>query len=128
MHRFRIVVLICIVGISRRVSAQGCVPPEHPLFEFQTETPAVFVGDSTMRPRPISAQRASALKETQGDFVVGFVVDTLGKPDVASLKIVRATSAAAADSVRATLALWRYRPALAHGCKVSEMILTAVER
>ena len=113
----------CLLLAGSSAAAQ-CVQPPHPLFEFQTEQPAAYIGDSTMVPRPVTTRVADA--HAHPEVLVQFVVDTLGVPDPATLHTLRTSSRAAADSVRQVLTSWRFSPALVSGCKVPQIVQTEV--
>jgi hypothetical protein len=115
------------LGVASAAAAQACTPPAHPAFEFQVEQPAAYVGDSVLRPRP-AAQRFARLRDNPQAFVVQFVVDTLGQPVVGSFKALHSPSAAASDSARTTMVRWRFTPAVKAGCKVPQLVQTALER
>ena len=53
---------------------------------------------------------------------VAFVVDTLGKPEVATARIVRTNDQAFADAVFATLGRWKYEPAMRGGMLVRQIV------
>lgn len=108
-------------------SAQACTPPARPLFEFQVEQPAAYVGDSALRPRPAARRFVRIQKDPQA-FVVQFVVDTAGQPVAGSFKVLNSPAEAASDSARTAMARWRFTPAVKGGCKVPQVVQTAVER
>ena len=53
---------------------------------------------------------------------VEFVVDTLGKPELATAQIVRTNDQAFADAVFATLGRWKYEPAMRGGTLVRQIV------
>jgi hypothetical protein len=52
-----IFVAIGLTPFSAR--AQACTPSARALFEFQVETPATYIPDSTISPRPYKEQRGA---------------------------------------------------------------------
>lgn len=116
-----------LCAVSGRAAAQTCAPQAMPYFEFQVETPAAFAGDTTRVPRPAS-DRFVRLREQPdpGAMLVQFVVDTLGVPDPRSFRVLRAQTPASVDSVRDALPRWRFTPARVRGCRVSQLVQTAV--
>lgn len=107
------------------LSAQTCAPPPAPYFEFQVDVRAVFLPDSSISPRP-SARRAA--KAADEDALVQFVIDTLGRPDVTSFKVLLARDRAIATEARDALPRWRFRPATRGGCLVPQLFQTPLER
>ena len=122
--RFHPLPLVGACVLFATSAAAQCVQPPHPLFEFQTERAAAYIGDSTMVPRPVTTRVADA--HAYPEVLVQFVVDTLGVPDPATLHTLRTSSRAAADSVRQVLTAWRFSPALESGCKVPQIVQTEV--
>jgi hypothetical protein len=123
MHRSTALPLIAAITINHIVGAQTCKAPEHPFFEFQVATAALFVGDSASRPRPASQREQ---RQDSSALIVSFVVDTLGLTDWRTLKILQTPSKAAADSVRAVIGSWRFTPALVSDCRVPQLVMTTV--
>jgi hypothetical protein len=121
-----IAVTLSISGASI-ASAQACTPPARPLFEFQVEQPAAYSGDSTLRPRP-AAQRFVRIRDNPQAFVVQFIVDTAGQPVTGSFKVLNSPAESASDSARTAMARWRFTPAVKDGCKVPQVVQTAVQR
>jgi hypothetical protein len=123
MRLFTAVPLVAAITISRIAGAQSCALSGRPIFEYQAAKPAVFVGDSALRPRPANQheqrQDASAL-------IVSFIVDTLGVPDGRTLKILQTPSKAAADSVQTAIGSWRFTPAVVATCRVAQVFMTTV--
>jgi hypothetical protein len=91
-------------------------------FEYQVNRPAVYIESDTKASHPVSSSASSVAKGT--GLVAQFVVDTLGKPDPRSFKILRAPNDAAASAARDALSEWRFIPATAQGCKVPQLVQT----
>jgi hypothetical protein len=107
------------------VEAQTCAPSATTYFEFQVETPAAFIPDSAVSPRPSPPQRR---RQPTPATLVSFVVDTLGEPEPNTFKIIRTDSHDFAMEAKASLPKWRYRPAQIGGCRVRQLVQTGVER
>ena len=114
----------------RRSTMDAVAPPstactvDRPYFEFQVETPARFIDDSASRAagwRPGAAMRGDTLS-------VQFIVDTVGRPEPGTLRVLRAQREVLGDSVRQALPAWRYMPARLRGCRVRQLVQTGVTR
>lgn len=91
------------------------VPPAY--FEFQVEKPAM--------PRPGNPPPVypPALRENEisGEVLAQFVVDTTGRAEVRTLKILKATHNDFAKAVRDVVPRMRFLPAELGGCKVRQL-------
>ncbi|MEO7085488.1 MAG: hypothetical protein ABI442_04950 [Gemmatimonadaceae bacterium] len=87
--------------------------------ESQVQTPARLISDSTRSPHLVSA--ASSAANT-----VQFVVDTLGVPDLRTVKTLRVSDSALVRRVIEIIPRWRYSPAVASGCKVPQRVTASV--
>lgn len=106
--------------------AQSCPPAAaRPFFEFQVERPATFIPDTTVSPYPAPQQPGTPIR---GGTLVSFVVDTLGRPDSLSYKIIRDVEPGLAQEGRSVVARWRYRPAQIRGCVVPQLVQTLLAR
>ena len=115
-----------LLSWSGIAGAQNCPPPPaRPLFEFQVERPATFIPDSSVTPYPAPQQPGMPLRDGT---VVSFVVDTLGRPDTVTYKIIREVEPGLGQDGRNVLARWRYQPAQVRGCVVSQLIQTLIAR
>jgi len=108
------------------VGGQQCTPPVSPAFEFQVDSPASAIPDST-HPHP-AADRFAARKDDPEAMVVQFVVDTSGIPIARTFKILRSPSGGLSDSVRAVFPRWRFTPSRQGSCRVPQLVQTAVVR
>jgi hypothetical protein len=120
------VAALALVGAARPAIGQPCAPPPRPFFEFEVTQPVEYTGDTTLALFPTPERYVDA-REDPGALVVQFVVDTLGRAEERSFHVLHAPSAAAGDSVRAVLARWRFAPAEQNGCRVSQLLQTAVQ-
>ena len=107
------------------VRGQSCAPPARPYFEFQVERPAAFIPDTTVSPRPLTVRPP---RDAPRGTLVSFVVDTLGRPDSTTYRVIRDVEPGLAEEGRAMVAKWRYRPAQLSGCAVPQLVQTPLER
>jgi hypothetical protein len=112
-------------AVAQASRAGGCPVAPHPYFQFQVDRAAAFIALDSARPRPAPP---SARHPGRPMFLVQFVVDTVGTPDLLTFKTVIAPSRAAADSARQAAARWRFTPAVLGECKVPQMVQMEVER
>ncbi len=105
------------------LGAQQCTPPAHPYFDFQVDQPATFVPDSTVSPRP-DARRIPRKTDTRP--IVQFTVDSLGVPDTASYRVLRLSDDDLAGRGRLVLSRWRFTSARVRGCRVPQLVQTAL--
>lgn len=119
--------LIALGVFTHVAAAQGCGRDSLPFFEFQVDEPAVFVADSAVRPRPMQERRLGTTFDSTA-FLVQFVVDTLGRPDARSLQVLRKPPGASIEPVQVVIDRWRFRPAVARGCKVRQLVQALLER
>lgn len=86
------------------------------LYEFQVEKPAALVpGFGT--PAYPDALRESGV---EGEVLVAFVIDTTGRADMSTLKVMRSAHPLFTDAVRAALPRMRFLPAEVGGKKVKQ--------
>ena len=55
---------------------------------------------------------------------LAFVVDSTGRPEQQTAKIVRTNDRGFAEAVLATIAVWRYEPAMRNGVRVRQIVTT----
>jgi len=80
-------------------------------FEFQIETQPTLQQQPSLRDRGI-----------RGDAFAQYIIGLRGTPEVASIKIMKADSAAVGDSIRAIIPALRYKPGQIHGCPVRVLV------
>jgi hypothetical protein len=85
----------------------------------------MFIPDSTVSPYPAPQQPRTPRRDGT---LVSFVVDTLGRPDTLTYKIIRDVEPGLAHEGRAVVARWRYQPAQVRGCAVSQLVQTLLAR
>jgi len=128
--RFPTFVLILVLGSPAAARSQAC-PPTPAIarspawFEYQVEQPAHFLPAGAALPVPDVSLNQRA--PYTADFaLVQFIVDTSGVPIAKSLKILIRPEGLVADSVAAALIHWRYQPAKAQGCRVPQLVQSAL--
>ncbi|MBV6521717.1 MAG: hypothetical protein MNPFHGCM_01861 [Gemmatimonadaceae bacterium] len=86
--------------------------------ELEVDTAAVRYEDSAAPPYPESMLR----RRIEGTVVVQYVVDTTGRADTASFRVLFASHKDFAQSVRATLPGMRFRPAVMANKRVKQLV------
>jgi len=112
---------------QRERQRRGCVSSDQPYFEFQVDHVASFIADDAVHPRPVSLPPRAA-GSARPTFLAQFVVDSSGTPSPGTLKFLVVPSAAAADSAKAAILQWRFKPAILTGCKVAQLVQVELER
>jgi outer membrane biosynthesis protein TonB len=77
-------------------------------------TPVQMVPPPIRTPVPRSAVR----RDGSSSLKVEVMVDTLGKPDMATFTVIESTSAWLTTGARNAISRWTFEPALRNGCKV----------
>lgn len=88
------------------------------LFAAQVEKPALPRAGNPI-PKYPSVLESSRI---EGTVLVQFVVDTLGRADMSTFKVLDSSNALFAQSLEATLPKWRFYPAEASGRRVKEIV------
>jgi len=97
----------------------GAAPVENQTyFEYQVEKPVMAVPGSPTPRYPDILKSAGV----EGEVVVAFVVDTTGRADIGSLKILKSTHELFAAAVRTALPQMRFLPAEVGGKKVKQLV------
>jgi hypothetical protein len=101
-----------------------CPPPSpyagRPYFDFQVDQPAAYAGRDSALIKPNGPRRSQPFPP---DFALAqFVVDSLGVPVPASLKLLVHPAELTTDAVSLALVEWRYHPARVAGCRVSQLV------
>lgn len=113
-------------GSVREGPASQCGPAMQPLSEFEVSQPARLVSTISEGPRPVG--RPLARRRMGADsIVVQFIVDTTGLPVPRTFEVLRSPSHQITERVRVAHQAWRFRPALVGGCKVPQVVRTAIE-
>jgi periplasmic protein TonB len=105
-------------GVAGGSSKGVVVANDQPLFEFQVEKP-VLARDGNPNPRYPSMLEAS---KVEGEVLVQFVVDTLGRAEMSSFKVLKATNELFAQEVKKVLPFCKFYPAEAGGHKVKQYV------
>jgi TonB family protein len=88
-------------------------------FEYQVEQPVMAVPGSPAPRYPDILKKAGV----SGEVIASFVVDTTGKADVNSLKVLRSSHELFMNSVATALQDMRFTPALVGGRKVKQLVM-----
>lgn len=96
----------------------GAPASDQPFFEFQVEKPAEPKGSNPTPKYP------SLLEEqgVAGEVMIQFVVDTSGKVELNSVKVLKSTNDLFSNSVKNVLPELRFLPAEAGGHKVRQLV------
>lgn len=78
-------------------------------------TPVRMVPPPIRTPVPRTALR----RDGSSSLKVEVLVDTLGKPDMSTFRMIESTSAWLTNGARNAIAQWTFEPALRNGCKVA---------
>ena len=72
-----------------------------------------------MKPAPFQLVPESALrKDGSAEIKIDVVIDTLGRADLKTFKVVKVSNRWFVENVRAVIGKWTFTPALLAGCKV----------
>jgi periplasmic protein TonB len=98
----------------------GGVPQnsDQPYFEFQVEKPAL-PREGNPNPKYPSMLESSRV---EGEVLAQFVVDTSGKADMSTFKVLSSSNELFASSLKSTLPQWKFYPAEAGGHKVKQIV------
>jgi protein TonB len=107
------------VAGGREKGIVGAAPVENQTyFEYQVEKPVMTVNGSPTPRYPDILKSAGV----EGEVVVAFVVDTTGRADISSLKILKSTHELFSAAVRTALPTMRFLPAEVGGRKVKQLV------
>jgi protein TonB len=105
-------------GTSKGVGSGPPPDTDQPFFEFQVEKPAMAAPGSAS-PRYPDILRSAGV---EGEALVQFVVDTVGRAELNTFKVLRSTHDLFAATVRNTLPNMRFIPAEVGGRKVKQLV------
>jgi periplasmic protein TonB len=107
-------------GIAKGVVGGVAPPPDagNTYFDFQVEK-QVAPASGNPNPRYPDFLRTA---NVEGEVLAQFVVDTTGRAEMSSLKILKSTHDMFANSVRSVLPQWRFLPAEVGGRKVRQLV------
>ena len=112
-------------GVAKGVEGgTGPVITDAPLFEFQVEKPALAISNAAANPvYPTVLKNANI----QGQVTAMFVVDTTGRADVSTFKVLESDHEMFTNSVRTALTKMRFIPAEVGGRKVKMWVQQAFQ-
>lgn len=106
-------------GVARGVvGGTGPVDTDQPYFEFQVEKP-VLPREGNPQPRYPEMLRTGGI---EGEVLAQFVVDTSGRAEMSSLKILKSSHDLFSSAVRQTLPSMRFYAAETGGRKVKQLV------
>jgi len=106
-------------GVAKGVvGGKGAVNPDQTYFEFQVEKPAMARETNPTPTYPSMLESAGV----EGEVLVQFVIDTLGKADMSTFKVLKSTNDLFTSSIRSVLPRLRFYPAETGGRKVKELV------
>lgn len=107
-----------IGGIAKGVEKKVEVREDNTYFEFQVEKPVMPAPNSGQPKYPDILRQAGV----EGDVLATFVVDTTGRADVSTFKVLRATHELFGTAVKQALPTMRFIPAEVGGKKVKQLV------
>ena len=105
-------------GFSTGAEVKTPVREDNTYFEFQVEKPVMQAPNSPTPQYPDILRQAGV----EGEALVSFVVDTSGRADVASFKVIRTTHELFATAVKNALPRMRFIPAEVGDRKVRQLV------
>jgi protein TonB len=94
------------------------VNPDQTYFEFQVEKPALAKEDNPRPTYPSMLESAGV----EGEVLVQFVIDTLGKADMNTFKVLKSSNDLFTQSIKNVLPRLRFYAAETGGRKVRELV------
>jgi protein TonB len=101
-----------------RSSSERSVEASQTFLEFQVEQPAMHAPNSATPSYPDILRKAGV----EGEALVSFVVDTSGRVDVATFRVVRTSHDLFAAAVKSALPRMRFFPATVGDAKVRQLV------
>ncbi len=109
-------------GTSKGVEGgKGPVNDNQAYFEFQVDKPAADLPNNPTPRFPASLQAA----QVSGEVLAEFVVDTTGRAQMGTFKVLKSTNEQFTSAVRSALPGYRFYPAEAAGRKVRQVVQKA---
>ena len=106
-------------GVAKGVEGgKAIVQSDQPYFEFQVEKPVVPAPGSTSPRYPDMLRQAGV----EGEVLAQFVVDTTGRAEAGSLKILKSSHDLFVQSVKNALPQMKFIPAEVGGRKVKQLV------
>jgi len=95
--------------------------PERPRFEVQVQRPARWIARDDRVPRP-DASLEERPPYSASYALAQFVVDTSGRPERETLKMLALPAGLARETVVHSMKAWRFAPARVKGCPVAQLV------
>ena len=105
-------------GVAKGKEGGAVVQSDQPYFEFQVEKPVVPAPGSISPRYPDMLRQAGV----EGEVLAQFVVDTTGKAEPGSLKILKSSHDMFVQSVKNALPNMKFIPAEVGGRKVKQLV------
>jgi len=105
-------------GVAKGTEKKVEVKDDQPYFEFQVEKPVVPAPGSSSPRYPDILRQAGV----EGEVLAQFVVDTTGRAEAGSYKVLKTSHELFAQSVRSALPGMRFIPAEVGGKKVKQLV------
>ena len=105
-------------GVAKGKEGGAVVQSDQPYFEFQVEKPVVPAPGSVSPRYPDMLRQAGV----EGEVLAQFVVDTTGKAEAGSLKILKSSHDMFVQSVKNALPNMKFIPAEVGGRKVKQLV------
>jgi protein TonB len=105
-------------GVAKGKEGGAVVQSDQPYFEFQVEKPVVPAPGSVAPRYPDMLRQAGV----EGEVLAQFVVDTTGKAEAGSLKILKSSHDMFVQSVKNALPNMKFIPAEVGGRKVKQLV------
>ena len=105
-------------GVAKGKEGGAVVQSDQPYFEFQVEKPVVPAPGSISPRYPDMLRQAGV----EGEVLAQFVVDTTGKAEAGSLKILKSSHDMFVQSVKNALPQMKFIPAEVGGRKVKQLV------
>ena len=105
-------------GVAKGKEGGAVVQSDQPYFEFQVEKPVVPAPGSVSPRYPDMLRQAGV----EGEVLAQFVVDTTGKAEAGSLKILKSSHDMFVQSVKNALPQMKFIPAEVGGRKVKQLV------
>ena len=118
MKSIALTTLLLIPSVTL-AQAERC--PRTVFFPFQVEQPAIWIVDSTLEVHPLPDSR-------HAPNLAQFHIDTAGVPRPLTFKVLKVSDSAVVLEARRSLAKWRFKPAVLHGCRVAQLVQTPIGR
>jgi periplasmic protein TonB len=120
-----VVFIACTTSSKQIASAPAATPDAAPMHATESESPPAYFEFQVEKPAgPMLGNKGPIYPRelrdagTQGEVLAQFVIDTLGRAEMPTFKILRSSHGAFSESVKEAVAAMRFTPAELHGRKV----------